>query len=533
MKIESQNETFAPIARRGPVADTMDQIFEPLRFETLSDVFADYARDLERMRSIAAIFDGENAAIVDYFVAANVDRGNLVSAERLFALEPAIKALDSSYWQRALQLTDILDSMPQKRRDEWHELVRQHETPPFTQDSVASTLQDLLVQRHAFFSERVDGIFRALSHQHVTNRPEGFSKRMIIAYVYDGLGVNISRAGTINDLRIVISKFMGRQEPRYYDTSRALEYAQRERCGEWTVMDGGALRLRAYKNGNAHLEVHPEMAWRLNAVLASMYPNAIPEEHRRRPNRRMPKDFAFYSRPLPMPVMQMLADGRVDHGGRRFALAYDAKKQPAYGEACDVLQMLGGDPRPHGDFVFDYAAGPVIREVAISGMIPDQRSHQFYPTPTQLAARAVAAAQIQPHHSILEPSAGHGALASMLPAGMTGNTTLVEVAALFCEVLKAKGLGTVIKADFLRWSPGRRFDRVLMNPPFTGNAWRMHLEHAASLVAGGGRLVAVLPSGARSRDLLPGWACTWSDPEPFPGTSIEVVLLVADHGGAQ
>lgn len=516
------------LATRGPIADTLDQIFEPIHFETLADVFASYQRDRERMTQIAALFDDSNAHLVGYFAKANVDSGH-VHARRLFTLDPAIKALDADYWQRALALTDVLEAMPQKRRDEWHKLTTDLRTPPFEQATVISTLQDLLAQRHRFFAERVDGIFNSLSHAHVTNRPEGFSKRMIISYVYNGIGVDYSRGGTIGDLRTVIARFMGREGPRYYDTSRAIEYARQVRCGEWTTLDGGALRLRVYQNGNAHLEVHPEMAWRLNNVLASIHPNAIPEEHRRRSNRKPPKDFKLYSRPLPAPVLALLLDGRGHTPGdavHTFTFEYSADEKPAYREACDVLELLGGVQRGKGYFVFDYPAGNVIREVAISGVLPDQRTHQFYPTPRELAARAVAAADVQPHHTVLEPSAGHGALAELLPAQQT---TLVEVSALHCTILRAKGFTDVIAADFLTWSPGRRFDRVVMNPPFDRGQWERHLEHAAELTAAGGRIVAVLPVGARQRKILPGWSCTWHDAEPFPGTSIEVVTLIADH----
>lgn len=514
------------IATRGPIADTLDQLFEPIRFETLADVFASYERDRERMAEIAALFDGSRAALVDHFVAANVDRGHHVCTERLFALDPAVKALDAAYWQRALELTDVIEAMPAKRREEWHRLVTEHETPPFSRESVVSTLQDLLAQRHRFFAERVDGIFQSLSREHVTNRPEGFSKRMIIAYVISMGMAEYGRACTIGDLRCVIARFMGRDEPRYNDTARAIEFARRERCGEWTVLDGGALRMRVYKNGNAHLEVHPEMAWRLNAVLASLYPNAIPEEHRRRPKRKPPKDFVLYSRPLPFAVIELLTDGSVQRDEPHvFRLHYNAPKNPAHREACDVLAVLGGVQWRDGTFVFDYPVSPVLREVAASGMLPDQRAHQYYPTPRELAERVVAAAEIEPHHTVLEPSAGQGAIAELLPI----SATLLEISDLHCEILRAKGRDP-IRADFLRWSPGRRFDRIVMNPPFAGGAWDRHLEHAAELVAAGGRIVAVLPAGAPARrGLLPGWSCTWSDPEPFPGTSIEVVVLVADR----
>ena len=53
---------------------------------------------------------------------------------------------------------------------------------------------------------------------------------------------------------------MGRTKP-VWDTHRIVNIA-RERRGQWIEIDGGSLRLRVYKKATAHLEVHPEMAWR-------------------------------------------------------------------------------------------------------------------------------------------------------------------------------------------------------------------------------------------------------------------------------
>lgn len=516
------------LAVRGPIADTLDQIFEPIRFETLADLFVAYERDRDRMTTIASIFDGSDAPLVKHFIDANVSDRAYISPDQLFDLAPALKALDASYWSKALALTDVLESMPQKRRDEWNNLVHDHATPAFETETVLSTLQDLLAQRHMFFAERVDGIFRSLSQEHVTNRPEGFSKRMIIGYVYNGYA-DVSRCGVINDLRCVVARFMGRDEPRTHSTMRLVEYARSSRCGEWVNVDGGALRIRLYKKGTAHLEVHPEISWRLNNVLASLYPNAIPELHRVSRPRRVPKEFQLYTRPLPAPVLELLSDGRFEphKADRVFCFRYGALDHCAYRETCDVLEILGG-VRQAGTFVFDYPARDVVNEVIASGVIPDQRAHQFYRTPADLAQRVVEAAQIGPDHTVLEPSAGQGGLADLLPRD---RCTLVEAAKLNCAVLRSKGFSSVLQQDFLQWRPGRRFDRIVMNPPFTKSQWLAHLEHAATLLGHEGRLVAVLPAGARSRrDVLSGWTCSWSEPEPFPGTSIEVVVLVAKRG---
>ncbi|MGO3395317.1 MAG: methyltransferase [Serratia proteamaculans] len=111
-------------------------------------------------------------------------------------------------------------------------------------------------------------------------------------------------------------------------------------------------------------------------------------------------------------------------------------------------------------------------------------------------------------------------------------TYCVEISALHCRVLEAKGLA-VEKADFIKWAEttDKRFDKVVMNPPFSEGRAKAHVEAAASLVNAGGRLVAILPSGMQRKDILPGWSCSWSGliDNEFDGTSVSVVLLKADR----
>lgn len=109
-----------------------------------------------------------------YYTAINYTRG-------LFDSKGAIKALDATYWSRAMQLTDVYDAMPQDRRDEWNDNIKKLTTPSFTSEVVLPTLQNLLNSRLKFLAERVDGVFKSLFGTHVTNSPFAVEKFMIIA----------------------------------------------------------------------------------------------------------------------------------------------------------------------------------------------------------------------------------------------------------------------------------------------------------------------------------------------------------------
>jgi hypothetical protein len=171
----------------------------------------------------------------------------------------------------------------------------------------------------------------------------------------------------------------------------------------------------------------------------------------------------------------------------------------------------------------------VLDEIITSGCIPDYKSHQYYPTPESLATIAVELANIGPAHSCLEPSAGTGGLAKFMPVD---RTRCVEVSAMHANILSAQGFAVACD-DFLVWSglPGHPlFDRVVMNPPFSEGRWNAHVESAAAMVRAGGRLVAILPTSAKNRDMMPGWHVQWHGPfdNEFSGTSVSVVMMVAD-----
>ena len=203
---------------------------------------------------------------------------------------------------------------------------------------------------------------------------------------------------------------------------------------------------------------------------------------------------------------------------------YGASEQAA-AEAGRVLQALGGTPVSPTRWAFDYNPLPVIKEIVASGCLPDQKAHQFYPTPERLARIAVDLAEIGDGHQVLEPSAGMGGLADLLPKD---RTTCVEISGLHCKVLESKGY-RVTEGDFLQ--SGRVIvDRIVMNPPFSEGRWQAHTEHAASMLRDNGRLVAILPASAKTSGILPGFDCRWHGPydNEFAGTSVSVVILAAD-----
>lgn len=540
----------APITAAGDVIT--DTFFAPADTDLIDGLLGSYRLMRTKLADISAtIRSGVNSEAVAYFLSGNLhrERGyHVPPVGKLFDLPGAVASLNADFWQKALSLTDVYEYMPNERRNDWNEQIREMKAPDFEENAVRATLSELLFSRQKFFSERVDGIFRSLSRSHVTNRPEGFSKRMIIECMFDQWGMcNYDRTGYVDDLRKVIAKFMGRDATGLNTTNKILKIA-RGRSGEWAAIDGGALRVKAFMKGTIHLEIHPDMAWRLNDILAFLHPAAIPAEHRQKPRTKV-KSFDLHSNLLPFSVLSVLGDLETERTeplkrnrweepsppvttnpfNRRIKGDSDEDKA-ARAEAEKVLLSLGGVKMNINAFTwfeFDYDPTTALEDIQLTGALPEQKTHQFYPTTGKLAAQLLDEADIREGETCLEPSAGMGGLADLMPKAQT---TCVEVSPLHCRVLEAKG-HNVIETDFLAWAQTtpQRFDVVVMNPPFSEGRAVAHLNAAAALVKAGGRLAAILPAGSDRKNLLPGWDCSWSEPMEgmFAGTGVRVVRLMA------
>lgn len=133
------------------------------------------------------------------------------------------------------------------------------------------------------------------------------------------------------------------------------------------------------------------------------------------------------------------------------------------------------------------------------------RDLQFYPTPRAVAEQVVSSLNLQGGESVLEPSCGDGQIMDVLanwheepdgrfakrPLSVTG----VEYDAARAGQARAKG-HHVLTANFLQVAPDPRFDVVVMNPPFYGQHYKKHLDHAVKFLRAGGRLVCILPASA-------------------------------------
>jgi hypothetical protein len=128
------------------------------------------------------------------------------------------------------------------------------------------------------------------------------------------------------------------------------------------------------------------------------------------------------------------------------------------------------------------------KEAAIIGM----KFNDFFPTPAELARRMVQEAGIEPGMDVLEPSAGTGNIAEAIRK-IGVEPDCFEVSHALREILDLKGF-TLIGHDFMD-SNGKRYDCVIMNPPFSNGQDIEHTRRAYSILKPNGRVVSIVSEG--------------------------------------
>lgn len=120
-----------------------------------------------------------------------------------------------------------------------------------------------------------------------------------------------------------------------------------------------------------------------------------------------------------------------------------------------------------------------------------KKFYQSFYTPPDLAMHMARWLNVRPRDRVLEPSAGAGALCDAVrELQPTARIHCWEIDPAAVSTLRAKGY-EVTDEDFLASRPRADFNRIVMNPPFSGGQDLRHVTHALRFLAPGGRLVTI------------------------------------------
>ncbi len=202
-------------------------------------------------------------------------------------------------------------------------------------------------------------------------------------------------------------------------------------------------------------------------------------------------------------VLDILSRAETEGSALRLGDQLDRKLYQATDKA---LVMAGGkwDRRAQAH-MFPAEAAEILDAILLTGQVQNLRQEfgAFY-TPPALALQLATAAGVSPGTTVLEPSAGGGAIADAA-RDLYGEVTCVEIRGEPCAQLRERF--HTVHGDFLTMSPATLqrglFDRVVMNPPFARQADAIHVLHAVRFLRPGGRLAAIMAASVTFRETRP------------------------------
>lgn len=157
------------------------------------------------------------------------------------------------------------------------------------------------------------------------------------------------------------------------------------------------------------------------------------------------------------------------------------------------LELIGGKWKGGkvAGFVFQEDPTDLLQQVANGEDRNLKKEFQFFATPAPLAKRLVEMADPASYDSILEPSAGQGAIVNAIINHCSPDRVYCyELMPLNQQFLVKIPQVEIIGKDFLEHC-GKRFDRIIANPPFAKNQDIDHIRHMYKHLNDGGRLVSV------------------------------------------
>ncbi|MGW1064417.1 class I SAM-dependent methyltransferase [Streptomyces aureus] len=234
-------------------------------------------------------------------------------------------------------------------------------------------------------------------------------------------------------------------------------------------------------------------------------------------------------------VLEAIRTATVDGRALRLKGQLDRK---LYERVNLALHAVGGVwHRYKKAHIFTIDAADAITGLLATGEVITDVDRGYYPTPEPTVERLLALAELEAGCEVLEPSAGRGAIAEAA-AARGAVVDCVELDAARAQHIRAGGYARqVTNADFFTVPVQRRYQRVIMNPPFAGRQDIRHVERALRFLHPGGLLVAIMHGSLtyrgdrRTKDFLARiWEARgtlWELPaDAFPAVGAPTVIAV-------
>lgn len=164
-----------------------------------------------------------------------------------------------------------------------------------------------------------------------------------------------------------------------------------------------------------------------------------------------------------------------------------------YQEVAKALELIGGKWKGGKIMGFVFVTDPtdLLDQIANGEKRNLKKEFQFFATPEKLADELVYLADLKQHDTILEPSAGQGAIVKAINKVVDVVPDCFELMDVNTLILKKSGLSfNLIGEDFLK-NEGKTYSKIIANPPFTKNQDIDHLKEMYNCLSSGGKLVCI------------------------------------------
>lgn len=509
-----------------------------------------------------AEFEAEKSKLVNSYVAIRRCRrklkGNvkfLFENEKHFFppldnIKSSEKKLASLYWSKVISDTEINYIVSEKENARWSEIIKDVDNiPPFTEENVISTVNQIFNSKTKFFAERISYLFEKLSKKHVTNSGFGFGEKLIIDKVHDGISaskqypsIDTERLGALTELRKLVAFYKSNDVldlsnssniiSSYDIINKALNKLKETGKTEFFI-DSGALFIKIFKVGTIHIGVEPEIVDKLNLMLAYLNGNKIAESNKSKKMKYFyePKKYSTEKKfkPVNQNIIYILKElsyietrdmyDNEELRKKKFIIYFRKEdsnliNQNSFlkNELNDLLKNFGFELNSEHHLLtidgFENYEGyknfmKIVDNLILFGVVDDKCSYQQYYTNKDLAEKAYQfmiegeTEEKIKNGSYCEPSVGNGMLAAHMPK----TAKVIDLSELNCLAMKAKGYRNVLNADFIDYCIKSKelFDFILMNPPYTGRQDFNHTMSAIQKLNKDGVLVSIIPSSLRDK----------------------------------
>lgn len=186
-------------------------------------------------------------------------------------------------------------------------------------------------------------------------------------------------------------------------------------------------------------------------------------------------------------ALDVLGNSKVE-GNLLFLPDYQLDRN-VYQDVNKVLELMGGKwNRSKKAHIFEVSPEDAIDMALETGELTNtKKEFQFFETPADLATYMICLAEPQLYETVLEPSAGRGAIAKLLKQFRVDCIELEPGNRMF---LRNNGYN-VVGEDFLFFN--ERYDVIIANPPFAKQQDIDHIHHMLDLA---NRCVVAVASGS-------------------------------------